>query len=201
MADQDRNQDQSQDRSQDQDGLHEILRDDVHPNTSVNHEVDGSLIDHDPGRHHDIFESEARELIEDGFAFAEGDDVTVQAQGTELSTSMDDLAELGVDHVLSDGDLGDPATDDLILALGLDDSNEDQIVDDIMSLLGQFDEAVFDSHAEVGVMISEEQSAALSDATGEEQDDVVNRLLELGVDYVQALSDSELDDLRNPDNA
>ena len=46
-----------------------------------------------------ISEAQAAALIHEGVNFASGDDVTMHAAGTHLSTTLKDLQKLGVDHI------------------------------------------------------------------------------------------------------
>ena len=65
-----------------------------------------------------LTETQAGTLIAAGLSFADDIAITVQAEGTNLSTSLKDLQKLGVDNVLVDGVASAGAGHDITLSLG-----------------------------------------------------------------------------------
>jgi hypothetical protein len=86
-----------------------------------------------------ISDTIATELVEAGLSFEENDQVVVHAEHTTLKTSLDDLADLGVDSVepLEEQDGDD--IDDVIISLGFDFTGDEESLSQFEELLSSFD--------------------------------------------------------------
>jgi hypothetical protein len=135
---------------------------------------------HDQNQTVHISEALAASLVDDGVHFATCDDVTVHAEGTALSCSVKDLTDLGVDHVVPDS----AANGELVLALGLEGCEP---TSELLKLLQQHDQALFPHEANVGLLVTEAEAEAFSTACGKLQDQVVEQLVDLGIDYVKVI--------------
>jgi len=156
-------------------------------------------VPHDPGDPIDLTESQALDRLEQGLEFAAEDDVTVHAEGTDLSIDVDDLDDLGIDHVAADtSTIGDDIVHDqgdVLMDLGLDtiDTSKDPAAD-MLALLESFDEPIFVDAANAGISFTRDESNAFNAASDQVQDDIAKLLVDLGVDYVNVIGTEDPDD-------
>jgi hypothetical protein len=165
-------------------------------------EGEPQAVPHDPGKPIDITEAQAVARLAPGLQFAADDDVTVHARGTDLSITLDDLDSLGIDHVMADLETieNDPVHDqgDVLMALGLDTTSPSaDPAADMLALLESFDEPIFVDAANAGITFSRAESDAFAAAPDALQDDVVARLVDLGVDFVNVVGTENPDDSIN----
>lgn len=157
-------------------------------------------VPHDPGDSIEVTEAEAALRLGLGLAFAADDDVTVHARGTDLGIPLADLDRLAIDHVAADpatsqGDAGHDQGD-VVLALGLEDTlgTSADPAADMLALLASFNEPIFVDAANAGVTFTQAESLAFNAAADDVQDDIVKRMAELGVDFVNVIGTEDPDD-------
>lgn len=156
-------------------------------------------VPHDPGEIIDVTEAAAAVRLGLGLEFAADDDVTLRAEGTDLSIDLDELDNLGIDHVAADpatiqGDAGHDQGD-IVLELGLNTigTSADPAAD-MLALLESFNEPIFDDAANAGVLFTRAESDAFNAAADGVQDEIVTRMAELGVDFVNVIGTEDPDD-------
>lgn len=156
-------------------------------------------VPHDPGDTIDLTETQALERLAQGLEFTATDDVTLHAEGTDLSIDVDDLDDLGIDHVAADtSTIGDDIVHDqgdILMDLGMDITGPaDPRAADMLALLESFDEPIFVDAANAGVRFTQAESDAFEAASSNVQDDIVARLVDLGVDFVNVVGSEDPDD-------
>jgi hypothetical protein len=158
---------------------------------------------HDPGERINITEADAATLISQGFVFPPTDDVTVHALGTHMGNDLEDLSDLGVDHIESDPATRIPGVDDnqgdILLTLGLDlntGTTAAAHLAELRTVLQSFNEPVFNEDAKVGLTVVQAEAAAFAAATPQEQQVIATQLVDLGVDFVKivGVDQAHLDD-------
>jgi hypothetical protein len=145
-----------------------------------------------------LTEAQAETLVQAGIDFAPGDFITVQADGTNVSTSLKDIHDLGVDHVAVDATAAAGPGHDVVLELGLAPAAGDPAAQ-LLTFLENFEgrPAVFDSTADVAIEVTQDLYDAVSTADPVMQDQVVTDLVNLGIDYVKVIGTNIEDDLHN----
>lgn len=102
-----------------------------------------------------ISDTFASELVEAGLSFEESDDVVVHAEHTTLKTSLDDLADLGVDSVEPVEEPDGDDIDDVIISLGFEFTGDEESLSQLEELLSSFDEdsPIFDDDVNTALCI------------------------------------------------
>lgn len=176
-------------------GVHDLI--DAIGGTNGQSGID--IIDMDGNYATTISEADAAMLIESGIHFAADDtNISMQAEGTHLSTSLKDLADLGVDHVLTDSAAAavDAGDDDVVLDLGIDLTSGDAS-DALMSLLSNFSAPLFSTGPEIVVLEMDQGSYDALQNDPDYSTTVEQALVDLGVDFVKVVGSSTEDDLNN----
>jgi hypothetical protein len=143
-----------------------------------------------------ITEAEAQALAIAGVDFADGDDVTVNAEGTQMSTSLKDLANIGADHVDADDAAAAGTGRDIVLNLGFAEANTDAGQADLLSFLeNNFGSDVFTGSTDPVVQLNVPDQATFDAIMN--NDDIVDKLVDMGVDFVKVVGSNVEDDLTN----
>jgi hypothetical protein len=140
-------------------------------------------------------EAQMEHLMDAGIHFAAADQVDMQAEGTHVSTTLDDLHHYGVDHVNVDAAAAaaNPGHD-LVLALGDVATGADPAAELLAFLQTYAGNPVFDQSADVALEMTQTVYAAIQESSATVQDDIVTALVDLGVDEVRVIgTDTEHD--------
>ena len=150
-----------------------------------------------------ITEAQAGSLILAGVEFAAADVVTEQAAGTQLSTTLKELQDLGVDHVNAAAALG--AGHDIVLQLGNVATGADpaaELLAFLQTYQGQLNgaQALFDGptgSVDVALEVTQTVYDAIQ-AAPTTHADIVTALVNMGVDEVKVIGTSTEEDLHAP---
>lgn len=178
--------------------LHDIVTENL-TDAELAHVVGGSEatvnVDHlnmldDTG---EIRQGQAQALIGAGLDFVPFDDITLHVEGSQMSTTLNDLHNLGVDHVVTDPAQLGIGGHDVVIDLGFS-SNPSAINPgaDLLAFLQTFPAHTpfFENGAQAGTPDAN-VALVLDNATfdamtaGTHEADIVSRLLDLGVDVVK----------------
>ena len=138
-----------------------------------------------------ISEADAVSLVDAGVHFAAADVVDVQASGTDLSTSLKELHDLGVDHVTEQSGHG------ISLELGNVATGASPAAE-LLAFLQTYPGALFDGPAgsvDVTLEVTQTVYNAIHAATAPVQTDIVTALVDMGVDHVKVIGSTTHDDI------
>lgn len=119
---------------------------------------------------------------------------------TTTDITLADLDTLGIDHVVADltGIAASELEQDqgsIRMELGLDPSLTGQAAASaLLTLLESFNEPIFANAANVGVTLTQAEADVFNAQSQSTQDDIVTRMAELGVDFVNVIGTAEPND-------